>query len=58
MSPRIYVKSNYLVDEALHLSASGKFAKEESRREDHYRLLQGVHLRPQKGPFRLRGCSL
>jgi hypothetical protein len=35
----------YLADEALHLSASRKFAKEESRRGDHYRL-QGVHSGP------------
>jgi hypothetical protein len=37
----------YLADEALHLSASRKFAKEESRRGDHYRL-QGVHSGPRR----------
>ena len=37
----------YLTDEVLYLSASGKFAKEESRRGDHYRL-QGVHSGPRR----------
>jgi hypothetical protein len=37
----------YLADEVLHLSASGKFANAESRRGDHYQL-QGVHSGPRR----------
>jgi hypothetical protein len=47
----------YLTDEVLHLSASGKFAKEESRRGD-YLSVTGCSFRPQKIPFRLKGYSL
>src|SRR2546430_1256523 len=47
----------YLADEALHLSASRKFAKEEKSQRRPLSVT-GCSFRAPEGPFKPRGCSL